>query len=72
MQTFGLSQYITVPTRKTVTTNTLLDVIYIKTDKIIHPYMMKTAVSNHYLVGCVRYLNYAKPEKTTEADHIEV
>lgn len=64
-QTHGLSQYIKVPTRKTRTTSTLLDVMYIKTSKSIHPYIIKTAMSDHYLTGCVRFLNYTKPEKTT-------
>lgn len=65
LQSYGLSQHIKVPTRRTSTTSTILDVMYVKTEKIIHPYIIKTAVSDHFLTGCVRYLDYVKPDKAT-------
>lgn len=65
MRTNGLSQVISAPTRRTATTSTLLDIMYVKTKKELHPYTIKTSMSDHYLVGCVRYLNYNKPEKVT-------
>lgn len=53
MQTHGLSQMISVPTRRTVATSTILDIMYIRSKKELHPYILKTSMSDHYLVGCV-------------------
>lgn len=69
MQSHGLSQHISVPTRRTSHTCTLLDVMYVKTEKVILPYIIKTTASDHYLTGCVRYLNYTKPEKVVVRGH---
>lgn len=65
MHTNGLSQIISAPTRQTVSTSTILDIMYVKTKKDLHPFTIKTSMSDHFLVGCVRHLNYKKPEKVT-------
>lgn len=57
----GLRQCITKPTRVTNSTRTLLVVLFIKTEKRLNPYIIRTAISDHYLIGFVRYLGYSKP-----------
>lgn len=61
LKSFGLSQYIKDPTRVTANTKTLLDVMYIKTTKKINTFVIKTSLSDHFLVGSTRSLDYHKP-----------
>lgn len=61
----GLTQVITDPTRKTKSSATILDVIYIKTTKNIQSKIIPTSVSDHYLVVSTVYLDYKVPPKTT-------
>lgn len=61
----GMTQLITEPTRRTCTTNSILDVIYVKSSKIMSPLILHTAVSDHYLVGCTAHLDYKKDPQTT-------
>lgn len=65
LNSFGLKQHITCPTRVTGRKKTLIDVAYIRTSKNIHPYIIQISLSDHYLVGCTRYLGYSKPEMST-------
>lgn len=60
----GLTQIIDEPTRVTLTTATLIDVIYVKTSQEITPFVKKVSLSDHYMVGSVRKLNYAKDPTT--------
>lgn len=60
---FGLVQYITTPTRVTLTTKSLIDVIYIRTNKVVHPFVITTMISDHFLVGTTRFLDYTSPQK---------
>lgn len=62
-QTYGLDQVIKGTTRKTRTTATIIDVIYVKTNKKIHPLIHPTSLSDHYLVSVVTYLGYKAPPK---------
>lgn len=59
----GLVQYIKQPTRVTIKTRSLIDVIYICSGKDLYPFVRPTSISNHYLVGIVRNLNYVSPKK---------
>lgn len=61
-KSFGFQQYVNQTTRKTAKTNSIIDVIYIKTDKNIDIFIDKTVLSDHYLVGSTRYLGYARPQ----------
>lgn len=61
----GMTQYISNTTRKTSTTSTILDVMYIKREMKLAPFSIHTSLSDHYLVGCVRYVNYNQPDKIT-------
>lgn len=61
---FGLVQIIKDPTRKTMTTSTLLDVMYIRTKQSTEAFVKPTSISDNYLSGCVRYVNYQKDPKT--------
>lgn len=45
LKSYALTQLIDVPTRKTRNTSTILDVMYVKTTKEIHPYIIKTTLS---------------------------
>lgn len=65
LKSHGLTQYINKTTRKTRSTNTILDVMYIKTGMSIEPFSINTSLSDHYLVGCVRHVNYEQPKKVT-------
>lgn len=58
INTFGLIQQITIPTRVTTSTASILDVIYIRTSKKLTPFVKKCSLSDHYLVGCSRFLDY--------------
>lgn len=60
----GLYQVITTPTRQTTASKSIIDVIYIKTKKKVLPFVLKTHISDHYLAGCVRYLDYSPDPKT--------
>lgn len=60
----GLSQKITSPTRISKTTKSIIDVVYVKSDKIISPFILPLALSDHYLVGCSRHLSYRKDPKS--------
>lgn len=64
LNTHNLYQVITSPTRQTATTKSIIDVIYIKTNKKVSPFVLKTHISDHYLAGCVRYLDYHPDPKT--------
>lgn len=61
---FGLVQYISSPNRVTFTTKSLIDVIYIRSTKVIRPFIITTSISGHYLVGTARFLDYTSPKKT--------
>lgn len=61
---YGLYQYINCPTRVTLSSKSLIDVIYIRTSKEVYPFTITTTISDHYLVGTTRYLNYTSPQKT--------
>lgn len=65
MSVNGFKQYIEEPTRRTNKTATLLDVLYVKSSKKIKPFVVHLAVSDHYMIGCYRYLNYTTPPKDT-------
>lgn len=65
LKTHGLTQLISKPTRIAMTSSTLLDVLYVKTNRKTNPFVIQTALSDHYLVGTVLYLDYTKPETTT-------
>lgn len=54
-------QYISEPTRVTASTKTLLDVMYVKSNKNLEPFIIKSALSDHYIIGTNRSLNYTKP-----------
>lgn len=58
INTFGLHQIISKPTRVTLTTATLIDVIYVRTKQNTCPIIRKVALSDHYLVACVKRLDY--------------
>lgn len=60
----GLTQHIKCPTRVTIKTESLIDVVYIRTNKFIYPFTKPMFVSDHYLIGAVRYLNYTSSKKT--------
>lgn len=60
---FGLTQMIKCPTRRTISSSTLIDVAYVKTSKKIYPFIITTAMSDHYLIGVTRYLGYV-PDTT--------
>lgn len=62
---FGLTQLISKPTRKASSTSTLIDVLYGKTSRKIHPFIIQSSLSDHFLVGSVLFLDYCKPETTT-------
>lgn len=61
LKTFGLNQIIEKPTRITLNTSSLIDVLYIKTARTTTPFIIKTNTSDHYMVGCTCSLNYEKP-----------
>lgn len=63
LKAHGLSQVINEPTRKTRTTATILEVIYVKTSKRIEPMVIDTCMSDHYLVATTAFLNYKAPPK---------
>lgn len=64
IQSHRLSQRITTPTRVSQTTKTIIDVVYIKSNKNISPFVIPIALSDHFLVGCSRYLAYKKDPAT--------
>lgn len=64
MKMHGFSQLIKKPTRMTIHTQSLLDIIYIRSKKKTTPLILATSISDHFLVGCIRYLDYA-PDPTT-------
>lgn len=61
LESYGLNQVIMSPTRVTHTSQTILDVMNVKTSKIINGFIFKSALSDHYLVGTIRNLNYHLP-----------
>lgn len=63
LKSFGLHQYINQPTRVTANSQTILDVMYIKTSKNIKSFIYKSALSDHYLIGTVRSFDYHSPTK---------
>lgn len=65
MKAYRCKQCISSSTRKTASTSILIDTIYIKTAKKVKSFLLKTTVSDHYLVRCVRYLDYHAPEGFT-------
>lgn len=64
MNLHGFSQIIKAPTRCTIRTATIIDVIYIRTIKKVSPFMITTLISDHFLVGCTRYYDYT-PDPVT-------
>lgn len=58
LNTYGLTQKVQEPTRVTTSTKTLLDVIYVKSEKKIVTEVKKVSLSDHYLVLSTRYLRY--------------
>lgn len=64
LNTLGLTQTIKKPTRQTLNTSTLLDVIYVKTAKEFSPFLLRLSLSDHYLVGLSTFLNYHKDPQT--------
>lgn len=64
MKTHGFKQVIKKPTRRTIKTQSLIDVLYIRTQKKVTPLVLSTSISDHFLIGCTRYLNYT-PDTTT-------
>lgn len=65
LRSFGLEQCITCPTRRTGSTKTLIDVMYIRTAKKIKPFIIQTNLSDHYTIGSVRYLDNSPPPLTS-------
>lgn len=64
LHSHGLAQKITTPTRVSKTSKTIIDVVYIKSNKNITPFTITLALSDHYLVGCSRSLTYKKDPST--------
>lgn len=64
MKMFGFNQLIKKPTRKTTVSQTIIDVIYVRTNKKVLPFVLTTSVSDHFLVGCTRYLGYTQDPTT--------
>lgn len=62
LKSYGFTQYIKEPTRVTATTKTTLDVMYVKTSKLIEPMVTRTMLSDHFLISCSRSLDYHKPQ----------
>lgn len=60
---YAMTQFFKKPTRRTMTSSTLLDVIYIGTNKDINSTIINTTISDHYLVGVTRSLNYTPTTK---------
>lgn len=60
INSYGLNQQITVPTRVTLTTSSTINVIYVRTNKKVSSFRKLCTLSDHYLVGCNRLLNYQK------------
>lgn len=65
MKSIGFTQIIEQPTRISPTSTTLIDVIYVKSLKDITPFVIPSSVSDHFIVGCTRALNYT-PHKNVE------
>lgn len=57
LKSMGLTQVISNPTRRTATTQTILDVVDVKSHKDIIPFINPTSLSDHYLVGITSKLN---------------
>lgn len=65
INTFGLHQVIKTPTRKTLTTATIIDVTYLKTNHKFDSFVKQIAMSDHYLVGCSKCLHYPSEPTTS-------
>lgn len=65
MKSLGFTQIIEKSTRVSSTTATLIDVMYVKSLKELSSFVIPCAISDHYLVGCTRNLNYS-PHKNIE------
>lgn len=65
LNTHSLYQIINNPTRQTGTSKSIIDVIYIKTSKKVLPFIIKTHISDHYLVGCVQIPKYSLEDDRT-------
>lgn len=58
LKAYGLTQGIEKPTRRTNQSKLLIDVIYVCSIKKITSFILPIAMSDHYLVGTSRFLNY--------------
>lgn len=63
MSSYGFTQMINKPTRRTLLTRTLIDVIYIRSDKNFSTILIPVTLSDHYLVAVSRFLNYITESK---------
>lgn len=62
---FGLSQRITGFSRQTISTKTLIDVMYVKSSKTITPFTLNLTLSDHYLIGTITKFDYQQDPTTT-------
>lgn len=65
LKTYNLYKIIDRPTRITSKSRSLIDILYISTSKDTKPFMIKSNMSDHYVIGCIRYLAYVKTPKTS-------
>lgn len=61
LKSLGFTQVIDKPTRQTLNTASIIDVIYIKTVKKIVVAVIPLCISDHYMVVCSRFLDYHRP-----------
>lgn len=52
INTYGLKQQIITPTRVTHATSSIIDVIYVRSNKKVTAFTKQCSLSDHFLVGC--------------------
>lgn len=62
-KTYGLTQRIEKPTCRTMQSKSLIDAIYVRSNKSLTSFILPIAMSDHYLVGTSRYLKYTSEPK---------
>lgn len=65
LRSYGCKHHITCPTRQTTNSSSMIDVLYVKTAKKVKSHLVKSTVSNHFMIGCIKYLEYQSPETTS-------
>lgn len=65
LKSYGCEQLISAPTRQIMTTSSLINVLYIKTAQKTSLFIVKSSLSDHYMIGCVKFLDYQPYETTT-------